>query len=348
MVLSWQWPAAVDKLGILDIPCPPLPDHLKVWMFKIDDLVHMKLPPNHYLCIQYAWALQFHATITTNATICRPASCLDAFIMAMCLFYKITTAMWQPHMPTPPFVKPHMELTPHHQATHYFDGLRDMREEAIWFESGQKGDHIYDPIPQYKKDEKFMNFSRGCGQRTSTQTVGIATTTATHETVGEQFIDAEMTPSESAATATMTMPPLEDAEPLKEAVAPSSDAYNPAGNKYTRPNSPKTEDYDSKIEPNPSSQDTVISSPSQAEDQVKTVDNNPPTPDILPGTADVVIAQLDEEQQEAEKQPDQPILVAATKTVEVKAKEAMVDPLQVLPASVPASLGSTTVTKEED
>ena len=38
MVLSWQWPAAVNKLGILDIPCPPPLHHLKLWMFKIDDL----------------------------------------------------------------------------------------------------------------------------------------------------------------------------------------------------------------------------------------------------------------------------------------------------------------------
>ena len=35
-------------------------------------------------------------------------------------------------------------------------------------------------------------------------------------------------------------------------------------------------------------------------------------------------------------------------TAEVKAEEPMVDPLQVLLASVPAPLGSTTVTKEED
>ena len=38
MYLSWQWPKAVNKLGILDIPCPPAPDHLRVWMFKVDDL----------------------------------------------------------------------------------------------------------------------------------------------------------------------------------------------------------------------------------------------------------------------------------------------------------------------
>ena len=53
MYLFWQWPKAVNKLGILNIPCPPAPDHLRVWKFKVDDLMHMRLPPNHYLCIQY-------------------------------------------------------------------------------------------------------------------------------------------------------------------------------------------------------------------------------------------------------------------------------------------------------
>ena len=38
MYLSWQWPKAVNKLGILDVPFPPAPDHLRVWMFKVDDL----------------------------------------------------------------------------------------------------------------------------------------------------------------------------------------------------------------------------------------------------------------------------------------------------------------------
>ena len=123
MYLSWQWLQAVNKLGILDIPCPPAPDHLKVWKFKIDDLVHLGLTPNHCLCIQYVWALQFPATVTTNAAMCRLSDCLTAFIMAISPFYKITTAMWQNHAPTPPFMKPYMEFMPCHQATQYFDGL---------------------------------------------------------------------------------------------------------------------------------------------------------------------------------------------------------------------------------
>ena len=138
-----------------------------------------------------------------------------------------------------------------------------------------------------------MNLSQGHGWKTPSQAIGITTITATPETVGDQFVDTEMTSNQSAATATMTIPPLEDAEPLEGAVAPSSDAYNPACNKHTQSHSPKTEDDDSEVKSNPSSQDTVISSQSQPEHQGKTVEDNPPTPDIHPGSPDVVIAQLE-------------------------------------------------------
>ena len=189
-----------------------------------------------------------------------------------------------------------------------------------------------------------MNFGQGHGHKTSPQAVGIATTT-TPKTIGDQFVDVEMIPTESAAT---TMPPLKDAEPLEGTITPSPDVYNPAGNKYTQSHSPNTEDDDSEIKPNPSSQETVVSSQSQPEPQVEMVEDNPSTPDIHPGTPDVVIAQLEEEQWEVEKQSDQPESVATTKTADVKAEELMVNPLQVLLASVPAPLGSTTVTEEED
>ena len=104
-----------------------------------------------------------------------------------------------------------------------------------------------------------------------------------------------MVPTEGAATAATTMPPLKDAEPLEGAVAPSPDIYNPAGNKHTQSHSPKTEDDNSEIEPNPGSQETVISSQSQPEPQAEMVKDNPPTPDIHPGTPDEVIAQLEEQ-----------------------------------------------------
>ena len=93
MYLSWQWPKAVYKLGILNIPCPPAPDHLRVWIFKVDDLSHLKLMPNHYLCVQYTRALQFAAATTTNVVMWWPAESLTAFIMAMSPFYTITESM---------------------------------------------------------------------------------------------------------------------------------------------------------------------------------------------------------------------------------------------------------------
>ena len=96
-------PVAVNKLGVLDIPNPLVPDHFKVWMSKIDDLTTRSLTANHYLCIQYAHALQFTVSSSQNA------GCIEAFIAAMSQFYKITEDMWRPHFPTALFAKPHME-----------------------------------------------------------------------------------------------------------------------------------------------------------------------------------------------------------------------------------------------
>ena len=159
--LSWQWPKVVNKLGILDIPCPLAPDHLRVWMFKVDDLVHLRLLPSHYSCIQYARALQFTAATTTNAAMCRPADCLTAFITSMSPFYTITDDMWQNYALTLPFQKAYQEFTPHQQATQYFDGLRDVREETIHFKSVQRKVSFHNAIPRYKWEEVFLNYSRG-------------------------------------------------------------------------------------------------------------------------------------------------------------------------------------------
>ena len=77
------------------------------------------------------------------------------------------------------------------------------------------------------------------------------------------------------------------------------------------------------------------------------MEDNLPTPDFCPGTPDVVMAQLDQEQCEKGEQPSQPEALHATNPAEVKADEAMVDPLQVLLASAPTTLGSATVTEED-
>ena len=153
--------------------------------------------------------------------------------------------------------------------------------------------------------------------------------------------------SESATTA-VTMPPLEDAEPLEGAAAPDTGTYKPAGNKFTRSHSPKTKDDDSEVKPPPISLETTNSSQCQQEHQEQTVEDNLPTPDFCPGTPDVVMAQLDQEQHEKGEQPPQPEASSATNPAEVKADKAMVDPLQVLLASALTTLESTTVTEEED
>ena len=160
MYLSWQWPKAVNKLGILNIPCPLAPDHLRLWMFKVDDLMYMRLPPNDYLCIQYAWALQFTAATTTSAANANLQT-LTAFITSMSSFYTITEDMWQNHALTLPFQKPYHKFTPHQQAMQYFDRLRDVREEAIHFKSAQRKVSFHDSIPRYKRDEGFLNYGKG-------------------------------------------------------------------------------------------------------------------------------------------------------------------------------------------
>ena len=189
-----------------------------VWMFKVDDLAHLRLSPSHYLCIQYAQALQFTAATTTNATMCRPADCLMAFITSMSPFYTITQNMWQNHALTPPFQKPYQEFTPHQQDTQYFDRLRDIREEAIYFESAQRKVSFHDAIPRYKWEEAFLNYGRGRGRctlskedRTTTVSVG-----STHEATTGQFADAHQEISETAPAA-ITTPPFEDMPPLEDA-----------------------------------------------------------------------------------------------------------------------------------
>ena len=104
-----------------------------------------------------------------------------------------------------------------------------------------------------------------------------------------------------------------------------------------------TEDDDSEVKPPPSSLETTNSSQCQQEHQEQTMEDNPPTPDFHPRTPDVVMAQLDQEQHEKGEQPPQPKVSSATNPTEVEADEAMVDPLQVVLASAPTTLGSTTV-----
>ena len=62
-------------------------------------------------------------------------------------------------------------------------------------------------------------------------------------------------------------------------------------------------DEDNSDEPPSSSQETPACS--QQDNKKQTEEDNPPTLDFCPGTPDVIIAQLDQEQSEAEKAPAQ-------------------------------------------
>ena len=143
------------------------------------------------------------------------------------------------------------------------------------------------------------------------------------------------------------MPLLEDAEPPDGAVTPDSDTYEPTGNKFTRSHSPGTEE-DNSDDPHASSQGTPDCS-QQDKKQIK--EDNPPTPDICPGTPDLITAQLDWEQHESDEVPAQllaqQMAPSPADTAKFEPTDAMVDPLQVLLAAVPVTLGSTTVSKEE-
>ena len=142
-----------------------------------------------------------------------------------------------------------------------------------------------------------------------------------------------------------TMPALEDAEPLEGAAAPDTGTYESAGNKFTRLHSPRMDEDDSD-EPPSSSQEAPDCS--QQDNKKQTEEDNPPTPDFCPGTPDVIIAQLDQEQYEVEEVPAQQEVTSTTNPVKMKPNDTLVDPLQVLLTSVPITLGSATVTKEED
>ena len=97
------------------------------------------------------------------------------------------------------------------------------------------------------------------------------------------------------------MPPLEDAEPLESAATPDLSTCEPTGNKFNRSHSPGTEDESD--EPLASSQETPNCSQQGSKKQVK--EDHPWTPDIHPGTPDLIMTQLDQEQHESDEAPAQ-------------------------------------------
>ena len=89
---------------------------------------------------------------------------------------------------------------------------------------------------------------------------------------------------------------------LGGAAAPDPGTYEPAGNKFTRSHSPRM-DEDNSDKPPSSSQETPDCS--QQDNKKQTEEYNAPTPDFHPGTPNVIVAQLDQEQYEAEEVPAQ-------------------------------------------
>ena len=164
--------------------------------------------------------------------------------------------MWQKHALTPPFMKPYQEFTPCQQATQYFDGLRDIREEAIQFKSAQRKVSFHDSIPRYKWNEGLLNYGKGWGHGVLSQKTKAtdAPVDSASETTTGQFTDVNEEISESAPT-TVTMPALEDVELLEGAAAPDPGTYECTSNKFTRSHSPRTDEDDSDKCPS-SSQET--------------------------------------------------------------------------------------------
>ena len=155
-------------------------------------------------------------------------------------FYTITEDMWHNHALTLPFYKPYQEFNPQQQATQYFNGLRDVRE-ALHFEEAQRKVTFHDSIPRYKREEGFLNYSRGWGNGLVSQENKASIIGATSDATTGQFADA---PAPAALTAHSLdgMPTLKDAEPLVGATAPDTDIIESTDNKFTRSHSPGTED----------------------------------------------------------------------------------------------------------
>ena len=75
-------------------------------------------------------------------------------------FYTITENMWQNHALTPPFHKPYHEFDPQQQAMQYFDGLRDVKEEALCFKEAQRNVSFHDSILRYKRGRLLKLWQR--------------------------------------------------------------------------------------------------------------------------------------------------------------------------------------------
>ena len=170
----------------------------------------------------------------------------------------------------------------------YFNGLRDVREEALCFEEAQRKVSFHDSILRYKREEGFLNYSRGQGSGIISQGGKTSTVGATSDATTGQFADATA-PVAPTTLSLEGMATLEDSEPLIGAIAPDTGTYKPTGNKFTRSHSPGTED-DESDNPPANSQGTAIGSPPDNKEQDD--EDHLLTPDVHSGTLDLIMDQL--------------------------------------------------------
>ena len=219
-----------------------------------------------------------------------------------------------------------------------------MREEALCFEEAQRKVSLHDSIPRYKREEGFLNYGRGHRRGITSQGGKASTVGATSEATTEQFADATA-PVTPITPSLEGIPTLEDAEPLIGTVAPDPGTCEPTDNKFTRSHSPGTKD-DESDDPPAGSQGTIAGSPPDNKEQDD--EDHLPTPDICSGTPDLTTDQLIQEQHGPVGAPTQQDGPPPTDPARIQSASVMVDPLQVLLASVPPIMGSPTITEEED
>ena len=226
----------------------------------------------------------------------------------------------------------------------YFNGLRDVREEALCFKEAQRKVSFHNSILRYKREEGFLSYGRDWGSGIISQGDKGSTVGATSDATTRQFADT-ITPVTCTTLSPEGMPTLEDAEPLIGAVAADTGTYKPTGNKFTRSHSPGTEDNESD-DPPASSQGTAIESPPDNKEQDD--EDHLLTPDVHSGTLDLIMDQLIQEQHGPIRTPTQQDVPLPTSPASIQSASIMVDPLQVLLASAPPVMGFPTVTEEEN
>ena len=99
-MVTWLTPLSVSIYARVTIPYPPAPDHIKPWVFPIEEWwTKMKLSPEHLTCIQYAKVLQYTAKLSKGTNLIESANCVSAFTLILHEYYEITYKMIAKHDP---------------------------------------------------------------------------------------------------------------------------------------------------------------------------------------------------------------------------------------------------------